>query len=441
MAVSNFKANFSNKLLDKLEVEMRRSVEKQRGQLLIIPGPKELKKAINDTFNNQVEISDYHLAAAIKKAREHAARLAKRFASSDKNAHRLVDIVMVIKENRMGLPDSFVLGKNMFIVTSFNYSINAVKNTMLTYFTSNGLLTDNQKKELSKNVHKGHGMKGSAVSQVEISNAMTSIPLDYKDELRESFGAFAKKAEIPKNIRREIDKLFVSHTQIVTQDGKLKDDYVSSVAFQLGKENIGKDAKFEKAVKKAFRDFANDYAKNLVNEKGSSTLKQKITKVTLDKFDSKEFIKVTSKDKKVSLKTNHKTTNKGKKQKVGKARVSQGGKTPRKVRFGAGASSAPLAMIQAFNAKLPSKLAKNMKSPALNYRTGRFASSVNVVDAVLTPQGFPSFGYTYQKNPYQTFEPGYAMGSVERDPRKLIDRTMREIAVEFAIGRFYTRRV
>lgn len=439
MAVSNFKANFSNKLLDKLEVEMRRSVEKQRGQLLIIPGPKELKKAINDTFNNQVEISEYHLAAAVKKAREHAKRLDNLFSKN--NPFRAAVVENVIRDNRMRLPSSFVLGENMFIVTSFNYSINAVKKTMLTYFTSKGLLTDNQKKELSKNVHKGHGMKGAAVSQVEISNAMTSIPLEYKDELRESFGAFAKKADIPKNVRVEVDKLFVIHDQIVSPDGKLKDDYVSSVTFQLGKENIGKDAAFEKSVKKAFKDFADDYAKNLLNEEGSSTLKQKITKVTLDKFDSKEFITVTSKDKNVSLKTKHKTTNKGKKQKVGNAKVSQGGKTPRKVRFGAGASSAPLAMIQAFNAKLPSKLAKNMRSPALNYRTGRFASSVRVVDAVLTPQGFPSFGYTYQKNPYQTFEPGYAMGSVDRDPRKLIDRTMREIAVEFAVGRFYTRRL
>lgn len=439
MAVSNFKANFSNKLLDKLEVEMRRSVEKQRGQLLIIPGPKELKKAINDTFNNQVEISDYHLAAAIKNARDHAKRLDNLFSKN--NPFRAAVVENVIRDNRMGLPSSFVLGENMFIVTSFNYSINAVKKTMLTYFTSKGLLTDNQKKELSKNVHKGHGMKGAAVSQVEISNAMASIPLEYKDDLRDAFGAFAKKADIPKNIRVEVDKLFVVHDQIVSPDGKLKDDYVSSVTFQLGTENIGKDAKFEKAIKKAFREFADDYSKNLVNEQGSSTLKQKITKVTLDKFDSKQFIKVTSKDKNVSLKTEHKTANKGKKQKVGNARVSQGGKTPRKVRFGAGASSAPLAMIQAFNAKLPSKLAENMRSPRLNYRTGRFASSVRVVDAVLTPQGFPSFGYTYQKNPYQTFEPGYAMGSVDRDPRKLIDRTMREIAVEFAIGRFYTRRL
>ena len=29
----------------------------------------------------------------------------------------------------------------------------------------------------------------------------------------------------------------------------------------------------------------------------------------------------------------------------------------------------------------------------------------------------------------------------ERDPRKLIERSIREIAAQFAIGRFYTRRV
>jgi hypothetical protein len=437
MAVSNFKANFSSKVLDKLEVEMRNSVEKQRGQLLIIPGPEELKKAINDTFNNQVKISDYHLAAAVKRAREHAKNFDNLF--SKKYPLRAATIENVIRDNRMGLPANFILGENMFVVSSFSHSIDAVKKTMLTYFTSKGLLTDNQRKKLSKNVHKGHGMKGAAVSQVEISNAMTAIPLDHKDDLRKSFGAFAKKADIPKNVRVEVDKLFVVHDQIVTSKGELKDDYVSSVAFQLGKENIGRDAAFEKSVKKAFKNFVNDYAKNLVNEQGSSTLKQKITKVTLDKFDDNKLIKVTSKDKNVSLKTKHKTANKGKKQKVGNARVSQGEKTPRKVR--AGAASSPLAYIQMFNAKLPAAIEANMNSPRLNYRTGRFAESAKVVDVNTTSQGFLSFGYTYQKYPYQTFEPGFAQGSTDRDPRKLIDRSMRDIAVEFAIGRFYTRRV
>ena len=93
------------------------------------------------------------------------------------------------------------------------------------------------------------------------------------------------------------------------------------------------------------------------------------------------------------------------------------------------------------NKRLPAVIKKNMQSPALNYRSGRFASSVEVVDVNKTPQGFYSFGYTYDKFPYQTFEPGYAQGDVDRDPRRLIDKSMREIAVDFAIGRFYTRRL
>lgn len=439
MAVSNFEKNYANKMLDRLEQEMRAKVEKQRGQLLIIPGPKELKDAVEDTFDGHVEISDFHYASAIREAREHAARLQESFKK--RHSVRFAAVENVIIDNRMGLPPSFVLGENMFLVTSFRYSINAVKGTMLKYFVRKKLLTDSQKKELSRNVHKGHGVRGSAVSQVEIASALSAIPSEYEDDVKKAFVSFAKQAKLPANIRVEVLKQFVEHKRTVTPDGNLKDDYVSSVAFQLGKTNIGKDATFEKSVKKAFRDFAKEYSQNLFNESGSATLKQQVTKVLLDKFDSEKFLKVDSKDKKVSLKTKHKTTTKGRKQKVGKAEVRSGGPKTRKVQFATNSASAPLAMLQAFNMRLPDKIAANMQSPALNYRSGRFAESVKVTDAMITPGGFLSFGYTYQKNPYQTFEPGFEQGSTERDPRKLIDRTMREIAAEFAIGRFYTRRL
>ena len=84
-----------------------------------------------------------------------------------------------------------------------------------------------------------------------------------------------------------------------------------------------------------------------------------------------------------------------------------------------------------------------MGSPRLNLRTGRFAGSVRVVDVITTAKGFPSFGYTYQRNPYEVFEAtsGTRFSSVERDPRTLIDTSIREIASELAIGRFFTRRV
>jgi len=96
------------------------------------------------------------------------------------------------------------------------------------------------------------------------------------------------------------------------------------------------------------------------------------------------------------------------------------------------------------NAQLPQTVAKNMGPPALSNQTGRFASSVRVTDVNQTAKGFPSIGYTYQKNPYQVFEMGGGdprWATPQRDPRKLIDASIREIATQHAIGRFYTRRV
>ena len=85
-----------------------------------------------------------------------------------------------------------------------------------------------------------------------------------------------------------------------------------------------------------------------------------------------------------------------------------------------------------------------MKSPGLINRTGRFASSVRITDISTTPKGFPSIGYTYDKTPYQIFEQGAGKrpwASEDRDPRKVIDRSIREIASEVLIGRFFTRRM
>ena len=100
--------------------------------------------------------------------------------------------------------------------------------------------------------------------------------------------------------------------------------------------------------------------------------------------------------------------------------------------------------VALINQKLTETVKKNMNSPALQNQTGRFAESVKVTEVVRTPKGFPSVGYKYQKNPYQVFEMGQGerpWATPERDPRKLIDMSIREIAANFALGRFYTRRV
>jgi len=96
----------------------------------------------------------------------------------------------------------------------------------------------------------------------------------------------------------------------------------------------------------------------------------------------------------------------------------------------------PLELLGIINKELPDTVRANMGAPALTNRTGRFASSVRATDMAMTPQGFPSIGYTYQRDPYEVHEQDY-----DYDPRRIIDRSMREIAAQYAIGRFYTRRV
>ena len=109
------------------------------------------------------------------------------------------------------------------------------------------------------------------------------------------------------------------------------------------------------------------------------------------------------------------------------------------------APSSNLLRLQAIlNSKLGNTVKDNMGAPGLVNRTGRFAGSVRITDVSLTPKGYPSIGYTYQKRPYQVFEDGAGKGpwaNGKRDPRKLIDRSIREVASEFLIGRFFTRRM
>jgi hypothetical protein len=94
------------------------------------------------------------------------------------------------------------------------------------------------------------------------------------------------------------------------------------------------------------------------------------------------------------------------------------------------------------NDKLPETVRKNMGAPRLENQSGRLAGSVKLTDVIQTPQGYPSFGYTYRKNPYEVYESssGSRFASTDRDPRTLIDASIREIASGYALGRFYTRR-
>jgi len=99
-------------------------------------------------------------------------------------------------------------------------------------------------------------------------------------------------------------------------------------------------------------------------------------------------------------------------------------------------------ILGVLNSRLPETVANNMGAPRLENRTGRFAQSVRATDVTQTSQGFPSIGYTYMKNRYGVYEStsGTRYADVERDPRPLIDQSIREIVIGFGLGRIYTRR-
>lgn len=96
-------------------------------------------------------------------------------------------------------------------------------------------------------------------------------------------------------------------------------------------------------------------------------------------------------------------------------------------------------IVAAINLRLHDTLMDNMNSPRLVYRTGRFASTVTA-NATTTAKGNLSIGYNYMTSPYAVFAPGGKMYTPDRDPRPLIEMSIREIASELAVGRYGVRR-
>lgn len=199
--------------------------------------------------------------------------------------------------------------------------------------------------------------------------------------------------------------------------------------------------KLEEAVAKLNK--SNSFANRQGSDSRTQIERKKIIKAFDDSVKGKKNVKKKTVDTKITLSKNKKVEKKvGKKTKKGTQKKVPLG--PLKIARQRPAKSSANSMITLgalINEKLPATVAKNMGLPALQYRTGRFANSVRVTDVTRTTKGFPSIGYTYRRNPYQTFEPGGRQGSQQRDPRKLIDKSIREIAAELLVGRFYTRRV
>lgn len=278
----------------------------------------------------------------------------------------------------------------------------------------------------------------------ETTNA--SLRSQRAEEIILEFTAGKNSPLLNKYVAEIFEDLFVRVTKgPVAKDGTVtfKADLDSSKG---NKSKALQDAKNAGNLQNALNTLLAAQAAGFVDQPGSDTSRQVIEKNILNEFADYS----TTKARGIKKRANFKKQKINTKPSVGisKARPVKAKaapaiieKTTKLSRKKGTAAVAPkglnLAMLLGpLNEQINRNVKQNMGAPRLENRTGRFAGSVRVTDITTTPQGFPSIGYTYQRAPYDKFE-----SDPNRDPRKLIDRSIREIAAQFAIGRFYTRRV
>jgi hypothetical protein len=290
---------------------------------------------------------------------------------------------------------------------------------------------DFTREEMSKASDIGHGGRGIAVSQFALEREI--------DAAAEKHGlSTSEKSELYNIVLEQRKKHNIEIAAFHKQEVSLKKlgKKFTFVLTNQDKESNIEDSHIEKsAFKESLRQI------DILGQQTSTSLKDAVNQVVLEELAPKGSKVKGKRRKRVNESSKATTRSSGQTKekvnyKVQRGAPMKGAKAPtRRSRFSG------VKLLALLNQKLPSTVADNMGAPRLENRSGRFAASVRATDVIKTPQGFPSIGYTYQKNPYQTFETGYAQGSQERDPRTLINMSIREIAMEMAVGRFYTRRV
>ena len=270
------------------------------------------------------------------------------------------------------------------------------------------------------------------IIETQVRDAIDNALLDEELITKKHLIAWMKKQKVSLDLVRDT-KTKTAHVSVGSQRENSREGGITGA----------KKQKLLKELRAAIEDL--EKGQPIIGMPGSDSFKEildkEIVNDTTKPFRNKKNIKVS---KHLDIKHSKKTTSKKTAVTAKALRSKTRRKTIASSSVKASPAAKPLQLIALLNSKLPETVQKKMNEPALVNRTGTFADSVRVVDATKTPKGFPSFGYTYDKEPYGVFEMG--MGAApwatpERDPRRIIDQSIREIAKQAALGRFFTRRI
>ena len=472
MTTAAVRKNLAEKLLKALQEDFKKPLTRgSRANVLFLDNLDFINKTIQQVQSNYPDLIPNQKTLKFT---------SNDISSARKIASRYQDDFCKIKVYKGGVPTPantpvgrYLMGNrpevwskiddgSAFIFKNFNEIAEAKKEIIQLFFDKNS----DTFKAIGHRVDRGHGGEGTATSLVESTGAIATLQETAKkhgvnpETLQQEFFDHLDEAMATANLDiseqvSEIKSLYIDYEKVVTKGGKVRARYIPIIEFQTKYDNRGTDAPREKEVKKVIRTFFEKMgAGELVSLEGSSTTEEQVFSYVINNL----IIELKDTDIKIQLDKNINPKNvknkKGNSGKVRDTKKAKGRLTITEAKMAAGVSSrkkqrpsqkdvSPVRLMALINAKLPQTVAGNMGEPRLVNRTGRFAGSTKVTDIMPTAQGYPSIGYTYEKSPYGVFETtsGTRFASADRDPRPLIEGSIREIATQLIGGRFYTRRV
>jgi hypothetical protein len=256
-------------------------------------------------------------------------------------------------------------------------------------------------------------------------NAKFTVFTDLETKFKNAVENQQKKEEGKEESAREIGKVLGNLKQYIqeTMDKEIQKAKAAGWVNREGSDSfveaLGRGLVMSKSLLPLYK---NGTAKNLTKWKTGTPLKNR-------KNRSKPFTHTYK-----SKTTKHRVSP------IGSMKGVKGPRREKNVESGGQDMQIAASVLRAFvNSRLTKTVQGNMGRPRLENVTGRFAESVNVVNANALGNHV-HLDYTYQADPYRVFENGnqYPSGY---DPRPLIEKSIREIAAAKLETKFTLRRV
>jgi hypothetical protein len=282
----------------------------------------------------------------------------------------------------------------------------------------------------------GHGDKGVSVAEYNVVSRQQLAAKKFNltdQEIRQLDEIYVESKE------EHIDKINIKHAQEITSDGKLKKSHALVLTMQSKEQN-----KADRDKEADFMTSVRNKSTHLAEMPGSTKLRDAIEQTLMWNFKPGKGIRVIGTRKKTVRESSRaQALVKSKRIRTQKFNVIRGipivkskfkstkAKVSSKGRIGS-----PMQARGMFNATISEAVRENMGGAALHNVSGRFADSVHIHNIMPHKGTSGIVQYTYMYNPYKVFE-----GHDTRDPRLLIDNTIREQAAEMALGKFTTQRL